>query len=803
MLKSYFRIAWRSLEKNKTYSLLNIIGLAAGLTCFTFIALWVSDELSYDKFNEKSDRIVRLTGITKTAAGESASAVSSAPMARALMNDYAEVENTVRFDMHEEIVNHNQQQFLQPGILLTDPSFFDVFSYRLSQGNAAKALSEPFSIILTESTAKKYFGDTNPIGQTLTINMYDSSGYGAAYTITGIMPDPPQNAHFTFTMLGSFKTVETANPDVLTVDGWGDGSFYTYLLLKEGVDHRAFSGKISQFYAKYIGERYESWKSTYFYTLQPLADIHLRSNLQYEIAATGNINDVYIFSTIGIFILLLAGINYINLSMARAVNRAKEVGIKKAIGALKGQLIMQYMFEAVLTAFLALVVSLLISSLLQPLFFQLSGKELPLFDSGLLIFFLVGATLVLGILSGIYPATIISAFKPLLVLKGVFRSGRTGIALRKSLVVTQFIITLVLVTGIIVINSQMSFIKKKDLGYNKEALLFLNVHGNTDVIKGYEAFKNDLMTSSLVGGLTTSNSLPIGGLGTGGSETVDANDEPLQVNTARLRVDADYLNVYGIKLSAGRNFSSRAASDTLQSIILNEEAVRKIGWKDVQAAINKPFKMGSRQGVVIGVVKDFHFNSLQKAIEPLAIYPRQERFSRITVKADPAKAAQTISWIEKTWKKHFPSALLDYNFINRQVGMQYEAEERFSKIFLTFSFLSLLIACLGLFGLISYAAVQRTKEIGIRKTLGASVNRIAMMLSSGFLKLVALAFLVATPVTWYLMNSWLEHFVYRTTISWWMFAAAGLSVMLIALLTVGFQAIKAALANPVKSLRTE
>jgi len=803
MIKNYLKQTWRSLRNNKTYSFLNIVGLSAGLTCFSFIALWVTDELSYDKFNENYDRIVRLTGITKTESGIHESAVSSAPMAKALKDDYAEVENTVRLDMHGEVVQYKDKQMHEPGIILTDPSFFDVFSYHLTRGDKATALNEPYSIILTESTVKKYFGDDDPMGQILIIYMNDSTGRGAPYKVTGTMPDPPKNAHFTFNMLVSFKTVEVANPDVLTIDGWGDASFYTYLLLKRNVDYKAFSNKIAQFYKNYIGDRFDTWRSIYFYKLQPLRDIHLRSHLQYEIAPTGNVNQVYIFFTIGIFILLLAGINYTNLATARSVSRAKEVSIKKVVGAFKKQLIIQYLSEAIFTAITALAVSLFFSLLLQPVFSQLTGKNISLFSLPLLLLFLSIVTVFLGILSGIYPAIILSGFKPAEVLKGSFKSGSKGILLRKSLVVSQFVITLILITGIIVIYSQMSYIKHKDLGYNNDALLFLRVHGNTDVIEGYSAFKNELTNSPLISGAAISNSLPVGGLGSGGSETVDVNGNPLQVNTSRLRVDENYLDVYGIKLLAGRNFTRKADTDTIRQIILNEMAVKKFGWKNAETAIGKPFTMGDQKGIITGVVKNFYFNSLHEAVEPLAIYPLEDRFSRITVKADITKANQSIAWIEKIWKKHFPSALLDYNFLDEQIGEQYQAEERFSKIFLYFSVLSLLIACLGLYGLISYTASQKTKEIGIRKVLGATVNGIAVMLSKDFLKLVMLAFVIAIPVAWFAMNKWLQDFAYRINISWWMFIAAGLIVMMIAMLTVSFQAFKAAIANPVRSLRSE
>lgn len=802
MIRNYLKHAWRGIVKNRTYSLLNIIGLTAGLSCFTFIALWVSDEVSYDKFNSKYDRIVRLTSIAKTETGISESAVSSAPMAKALRDDYAEVENTVRLDLREEIITHRNQQVLQDGILIADPSFFDVFSYRLTNGNVHTALNEPYSIILTTSTAKKYFGNSNPIGQTLMINMFDDDGNGAAYKVTGLMADPPKNAHFTFTMIASFKTVESANPDVLTVDGWGDASFYTYLLLKKGVDHRKFSDKISQFYGKYIGDRFDVWRNIYFYKLQPLKDIHLYSQLQYEIAATGNATNVYIFSIIGIFILLLAGINYMNLATAHSVNKAKETGIKKVVGAARNQLIIQYLLEAIVIAFSALILSIIVCSVLQPFFFQVTGKNLSLLTSPWLMIFLAGVTVLLGILSGIYPAFIISGFKPIVVLKGPFKSGSRGILLRKSLVVSQFVITILLISSIIVIYSQVSYIKSKDLGYNKDPLVFLRVHGNVEVMNGYAAFKNELLANPAISGATISNSL-LGSLGSGGSETVDEEGNKLQVNTARLRIDTAYLDVYGLKLSAGNNFKKGLLADTLRPVILNESAINKFGWKDPAAAIGKPFRMGDQQGMVIGVVRDFHFSPLQQLIGPLALYPIEERFSRITLKADVSNPSAVTALLEKTWKKHFPSSLLDYDFSDNVLEQQYQAEQKFAQLFLYFSILSLVIACLGLYGLIAYTTTQKIKEIGIRKVLGATANGIAIMLSKDFLKLVVLAFFIAAPVAWYVINKWLQNFAYRITISWWMFGAAGIIVLLIALVTVSFRAIKAAIANPVKSLRTE
>lgn len=804
MILVYLKQAWRSLSKNKIYSFLNIVGLSAGLTCFAFIAAWVNDELSYDKFNKNYNRIFRLTDMEKTASGISETAVSSAPMALALKNDYPEIEQTVRLKMREEIVEYKGGKILQSNILVTDPSFFEVFSYRLTHGNMRTALSKPFSIILTKSTAKKYFGESDPMGKTLLLYLYDSTGRGVNYTVTGLMPDPPKNAHFVFTMLASFKTIETVNPNVLTTDGWGDARFYTYLLLKKGVDYHTLSNKITQFYKKYIGDLYKIWGQTYFYKLQPISDIHLRSHLQYEIAPTGDINNVYIFSTIGIFILLLAGINYINLSTARAISRAKEVSIKKVVGAARSQLIIQYISEAVLTNLVACVLALLLCIALQPLFSQITSKEISPASSPLLLVFLGGITIILGFLSGIYPAFVISAFKPINVLKGSFISGSQGSLIRKSLVTTQFIITFVLITGILIIRSQLSYIQDKDLGYKKEGLIFLAVNGNTDVRNGYESFKNELSENPLISGASTSNAMIVSGLGSGVSETVDITGNPLQVNTARLRVDPNYLNVYGIKLIAGRNFDALSVTDTIRQIILNQSAIKKFGWKGALSAIGKPFSIGGQKGTVIGIVKDFNFNSLHEEIQPLAIFPlREKTFSRITIRADVSNPARAVDLISSTWKKHYPSALLDYSFLDKELQKQYQEEQRFSKIFSYFSLLSLLIGCLGLYGLISYAASQRIKEIGIRKVLGASVQGITVLLTSDFLKLITLAFLIASPIAWYIMQSWLQNFAYRIDISWWMFLSAGILVTIIALATVSFQAIKAATANPVKSLRTE
>lgn len=802
MLFNYLKTTWRSWRKLPGFTAINVVGLSAGLTCFAFIALWVMDEVRYDRFHRKYERIVRVTTTEKTASGTTESARTGALVANALHVNYADIESTVRLRKHsEEIVHYQQRQTLQPNILLTEPSFFTVFSYSLTRGDPATALQKPYSVILTESTAKHYFGNADPIGQVLTIFMYDSTGRGANYTVTGLMPDPPQNAHFTFTMLGSLQTVAAADPDLFTTNGWTDAKFYTYLLLTERSNLKAFSDKLTQFYAHYQGRPSTANSAQIRLAAQPLRDIHLRSRLAHEIAPNGDVQQVYIFSTIGLFILLLAGINYTNLTTARSASRAKEVGIKKVVGAASRALVAQYVIESVCTALLALLCSGVVALLLQPFFRALTGKAVSLYASPLLLLLLTGVTLLVGVLSGLYPAFVLSSFKPISVMKGSFSSGSKGVRLRQALVVVQFVVTLLLVTSLVIIHGQMRYVQYKDLGYNQRALLFIRVNGNVDVVKKYGAFEHEVAANPLIAGLATSNSMIATGLDTEEAQTTDGRGKTVPVTTARLEVDTNYLTVYGVKLLAGTPLI--VSRNSVRQVLLNESAVKRFGWPNAQAAIGKPFAVGGQPGTIVGVVRDFHFNTLQHTIEPLAISLRGDHFSRIAIRVDAQRVGQCLSFIKTAWTTHFPDALFDYAFLDNMLGQQYEAEARFSTLITCFSILSLMIACLGLYGLIAHSTAQRTKEIGIRKTLGASVSSLVVLLSQDLLMLVVLASLIAAPTAWFVMNGWLQTFAYKITPAWWMFAVSVLCVLLVALSTVSFQSIKAALMDPVKSLRSE
>lgn len=799
----YFHYLGRRLLRHKTSTFIQIVGLSAGLTCFTLIAAWVNDEWGYDRFHQHHDRIVRLTTTKRTETGTTSSARTSAPMAAALARDYAEVAKTVRLDRREEIVEHNGQQTLQPGIVMADPAFFDLFSYQLLRGDRKTALAEPYTIILTETTARKYFGDTDPIGKSLVIYMYDSTGRGANYRVTGIAADPPARGHFTFNILGSFKTVEAGRPGILTREGWAQHRYYTYLLLQKGIDYRQFERKMEGFYTRYLGEKASEWRSEYKFGLQRLTDIHLHSHLEDEIAPNGSMTRVYIFATIGLFILLLAGANFTNLATARSMERAREVGIKKVMGARQGQLVLHYLLESVLITFVALLFSLAISLLAGPYYHQLTGKTLELFRSPALLGFLMLVCVLTGIVAGWYPAWVLAGFRPVVVLKGVFQTGSRGVGLREALILGQFVITLLLVTAIVVIYRQMDFINRKDLGYDKDALILLRLNGNADVVARYEAFRNDLLANPVISGIATSNSFIDSGLDVVQAQVSGRGGEQVPFSTAAIQVDASYPAVYGLRYIAGRGFADKPKPDSVRPVVLNETAVRQMGFKTAEEVLGRAFAMDGNPGEVVGVVRDFHFNSLEHAILPLAIYPRGGYFSRITIKADPSHLPQALKWISQTWKAHFPVALLDYDFVDQQLKRQYLDQERFSALILYFSVLSLLIACPGLYGLISYTARQRTREIGIRKVLGASVAGVAVMLARVYLRQVLLAGAIALPVAWWLMRQWLSEFAYRIDISWWMLALPLLAVLCMAVATVSWQSIRAALTDPVRTLRNE
>lgn len=813
MLLSKLLLSFRNLWREKFFSALNILGFATALTCFAFIALWIWDEWQRDRYFPNAERIVRIASRVSTETSTQERAGAGLLLGPTLKNDYPEVENFVRFNPGDAVVKSKREQFVE-NLLTADASFFEVFNYGLSRGDVRTALKDPYSVVLSQPLARKYFGKEDPIGKTLTILGYDPSGFGESYRVTGVMAENARPSHFSFDMLISFSTYLQYYPDAIRDKGWGDSDYYTYLLLKPEAEREALQAKLPAFYQKYVAplQPKDGAKNETVYTLQALSDIYLHSQLSDEISENGDMRKLYLFGTIGLLILLIASINYINLTTARAMKYAKNVGVRKTLGAQRGQLVTLFLSESVLTVLLAVGLALVLALLGQPLFEQVTGKPLGVFNLPYLPWFLPLIVLGFGALAGVYPALVLSGFRPVQVLKGnlAFSRGQSGgLSLRKALVTLQFAVSIALIFIVLVMYQQMLFVQNKNLGYEKEALIALKVNGDQAVKNGIEAFRNDLCAQqALVRGMAYTTSLPIGGVDARDINTVDEQGEKIVRQVAEFKTDYHYADVLGLNFLAGRNFSTQFPtdfpSDSTRNYILNEAAVKAFGWANPAWAIGKAFEMEGLKGQVVGVVQDFHFNSLKHAVEPLAMsLAGNGRAQSLLLKINLEKTTQAVAHINDIWKIHFPDAFLDFSFVDDRLDAQYRAELRFGTLFLVFSLFSIFLACLGLFGLSAYTAEQRTKEIGVRKVLGASVASITTLLTQDYLKLVLLAFVLTAPLSWYLMNQWLADFAYRIEIQGWMFVVAVLAAAGIAFLAVGVQSVKAALANPVKSLRSE
>ena len=793
--------AIRHLTKKKLYTILNVFGLSIGLACFATISLWVNSELSYDRFHEKSDRIYRVVNTFVEETSMIKQAGTSPPLGPALAKDIPEVERAVRIDPGDAVMAVEDKSFLERGII-TDQSFFEVFDFSLLSGDKNSALKEPYSVILSQSLAEKYFGKSDPVGQLIKIFSFDADGKGAQYKVTGVIENCPENSHLFYDYVISFNTWETYNPAVLEHNMWfNNGRTYTYILLHPNSDPAEVQAKIPALVDTYIGKEMRENKFSYEYTLQALTDIHLYSNLSYEIGPNGSVSYVIIFATVGIIVLLLACINYVNLTTAYATDRLKEVGIHKVMGAVKSQLIIRYLTESWLLAVLSLVIACGWIELSRPLFESISGMKFEgMYTIQSMGTFFAIASFV-GLTAGLYPSVVLSCFKPVNILKGNL-ADLSGTWLRKVLVVVQFSATIILVIGIIVVQMQMEFIRDKDLGFDKNNLMVFGVHGSPEVINGYKAFADELTTSPNIRGVTRSNTTIGNGLGNLNAVVEDVSGTKVSTRVYQFRVDHDYIDVYNMKLIAGRNFRIDNAADSTRAFIVNEALAESYGYANAGDLIGKSFEYNGKAGEIIGVVKDFNFNSLQHKVEPACIYLLNTGFSRISIRIN-GNTRKGFDVVQAMWKKHFPTSVVQYSFYEDSLATSYKAESRFSDIFLVFSIVSLTIACLGLFALVSYAVERRAKEIGIRKVLGASVTNILSMISAEFLSLVALSCLLAIPVGYYFMNEWLASFAYRISINVFMFVGAGALVLTVAWATVTFRSIRAASANPVESLRSE
>lgn len=793
MLKNYIRTAFRNLWRHRGFSLLNIIGLTIGMVAFFLIFLYVSFELSYDSMYSKADRIYRVVADIKTPTETIHTSSPAWPVPMHMKTEFQEVEAAVRVNTHDNwLVTRGDQHFEEKNVTDADSTFFTLFDFKLLKGNPRTALTAPGSVVLTESTAKKYFGDADPMGQSLTLGRERMPG-----TVTGVMKDIPDNTMLKADMIISLSTVTEQRRDL--DNEWGNYGPNGYVLLRPGVNPAALQAKLPAFLVKMDGTEMQQDKMVPTLFLEPLRDVYLRSTR--DSSKTGNITNVYIFSIVGIFILLIAAINFVNLTTARSTERAREVGIRKVVGAGKGQLARQFIGESVILCLIAWLLAVGITALLLAPFNNLAGKVISegIFSQPGYLLILLGVAVFIGIAAGIYPALVLSSFRPVSVLKGRFASGGKGSFLRKALVVVQFTIATGLIIGTLVVYNQLTYMRSQDLGFDKDQKLVMDTQGDSAKL----VLKEEV--SRLPGVLSTAmaGSVPGGGNPGAYSQIENAKGDMQIANLDLYFVDFDYIPQLKIKMAAGRPFSRQFMTDTTQAMILNEAAVKLFGYRSPREAIGRKFSQWGRTGTIIGVVRDFHFRSLQEVIKPLSIRIEPRGCDLLSVSIDARHIPATIAAIEGKWKELIPDKPFSYFFLDEFFDKQYRAEDRFGKLFLYFAFLAIFISCLGLMGLASYSTVQRTKEIGIRKVIGASVSQIVFLLSRDFLQLVLLAFVVASPLAWLFLHGWLGGFAYRIDIYWWIFAAAGLLALLIAVLTVSFQAVKAALVNPVKSLRTE
>ena len=798
MIKNYFKTAWRNTIRNRTLTLLNVSGLAIGVVVCLLIGVWLQRELSFDNFHPDNNKIFRLVNTFKSESEAFSQALSGPAFGAQLPKELPAVRSACRLFGDQYKVKSGDQQFFESNIIEADPNFFQFFGFRLKKGRPETCLQSFYQVVLTEKLAIKYFGNEDAVGKAMTID-------NIPVTVSAVANDPPINSHIQFDMLlsSSFlkkRMKEQYNFDIdsLWVGGWPN----TYIKLSDPKKSKIAEKQINEVAAKFEAKDWKENKMHYDYYLQPVRDIHLKSHLRYDAANNSGLARVNIFSIIGIIVLLLACINYINLTTAGAIKRAKETSVRKVIGATKPQLIRQFFLETFIICALAVCIGLIIFKMTLPQFSAWIGQPyyFPLTPTTILI--LLAFILFISAIAGIYPSAILSAFNPAVALKGNFSQGRSGNMIRKSLVVFQFTITTGLVASIFIITQQMDYIKNRSLGFNGSAVIEVSFNGDNHVVQQYAAIKNELLKSPYILNVTAHNQNIVGGLGNGWTTTENLKGDEISTSLYGMSVDADYFKTYDMKLAAGRFFSKDILTDTTKSVLVNEAAVRTFGWQKPENAIGKPFGKGDNRQYVIGVVKDFNFESLHKPVEALLIYYSLHPGS-LSLKIDVSHIDEAVNQLKKTWNDLASSVPLQYSFVDAEIAKQYGNELKMEGIFYGFSALSLLIACLGLFGLSTFVVERKTKEIGIRKVLGANVSGIVGLLSKDFLKLVLIAILIATPLAWFFMNNWLQDFSYRIQISWWVFVAAGIVAIVIALITVSIQSIKAAIVNPVKSLRTE
>ena len=797
LFKNNLKITLRRFKRQKGYSIINISGLVVGLALCMLIIIYILAEFSYDRYHKNAERIYRLNTYMELGQFNGNLANSNFPAGPTISADFPEVINAVRFRryMFRCLVEYKDLQYFEEKIFYADNSVFDVFTFPIVKGNRNEPLAHPYTMAISEKIASKYFGENDPVGKVLKLDNQED------YTVTAVFKDVPRNSHFIFDMLCSFETLRVKMSAQYQM--WvGDFNNYTYLLLRENADAEKLEEKFPPIIDKNIPQL-KLVKGRIEMFLQPLLDIRLNENMKGGIQGTSSISYIYVFSAVALFILIIACINFINLSTARSANRAREVGMRKVLGSERRQLVKQFLTESIVYSLIAFFIAIILVNLALPVFSSISGMELKLnFASQIWLFpaFIV-LTVFTGFIAGIYPSFYLSSFQPAVVLKGALRSGSAYSRLRSILVVFQFTISIAMIIGTGIILKQLSYMKNKELGFDKEQVVILQVNDDS-ILQNINAVKQELLKDPRVVSVSVSSHVPGHGarhnllIPTGGTQ-----EEGKMAGF--MHVDHDFIGTLGIEIIEGRNFSIESGTDPINSVIINETAVKELGWEDpvgntMYEADGMPVKR-----TVIGVVKDFHYLSLRDKIMPVCLLNNPENLSLFIVRILPGDISRTLDYLKSAWKRIDPNSPFDYYFLDQSFDSDYGAEERLRSIFSYFTVFAIFVACLGLFGLASYMAEQRTKEIGIRKVLGASIFKIFFMLSKELVKWVIFANLIAWPLSWYFMNKWLQNFAYRTVIGWDSFTLSAVAALIIAFFTVSYKAIQAAIANPVDSLRVE
>ena len=793
MLRNLFKVAFRNIGKDRIYSVLNILGLTLGITCSLFLFLYLLDELSYDQFHAKKDRIYRVVTHFTEADNQFTWPSGQIPLAQELEENYADVEHAVRFiGAGRELFANDERdvRFYEEDFYYADSSVFDVFNFPLIAGDPATALVAPNTAVVTQTTAGKYFGDADPVGQSF-------RNGDENYQITGVVEDVPSNSHLEFDALLSRASL----PDEL--GGWGGWGVPTYLLLRETASLADGERALADVNKNRVDPVFADYPVTIEYWLQPLADIHLQSNFG-DSGDSGDMSYIYIFAAVAFFILIIASINYMNLATARATRRAKEVGVRKTMGSFRSQLIRQFLTESTLLAFIALFISVLLALVLLPFFNQLAGKEIKvlfLLQPEIIAGF-IGMTLLVGLAGGSYPAFYLSSFNPALVLKGNVTRGTGNALLRKVLVVTQFAVSIAMLICTWVVYDQLQYLRDKDLGFEQDQVLTVTMPDST-IRANYSVLYNRLKSNTNVLEVANSSARPGSGLGKN-LMNVDGPEGVVERGIDQYRADYDFVETMGMKIVEGRNFSRDFPTDTAAALV-NEAMVARMQWDD---PVGKRFSfIGDEDGpgptfTVVGVVQDYHQQSLYSPIEPLAIFFGDGNYF-LNIKIAPQEVASTLSYIENTWNEVNPGKPFSYDFLDQDFQSQYEADEKRGQIFTVFSLLTVVIACLGLLGLAAYTTEQRAKEISIRKVVGASISNIISLIYRDFLILIALATLIAFPLAYLFMDGWLQTFAYQTEIKWITFVASALLTLVVTMSAISFHTLRAAMSNPVDSLKSE